>query len=268
VRRIDVQIIDRPAPMGSVVQQTIRTWRSSLRLCVRRRIGQTGCDDRVRAGDSTQVRTPDRALRVHRFVRILGCVTIDVKHLCQDFSSPVKKVRHIHQAEYINQQKVTMLIRFQTNAISLELNRLPKGPFWRREISKSSQSTRGNPTIGQNHSACQTHWRKPTDLRGRKLEFEPGGLYGFSKSMSSTPKLANVGDDRGRVVDLTQVKNGRPSPSRPSLGHRPFYWVSVLDQSSEIPVNRFRSLGFPFLDQPNLCNRKRTTHAVRSMYNE
>jgi len=29
-----VQIIDRPAPMGSVVQQTIRTWRSSLRLCV------------------------------------------------------------------------------------------------------------------------------------------------------------------------------------------------------------------------------------------
>jgi hypothetical protein len=165
---------------------------ASLRLCVRRRIGQNGCDDRVRAGDSTQVRTPDRALRVHRFVRILGCVTIDVKHLCQDFSSPVKKVRHIHQAEYINQQKVTMLIRFQTNAISLELNRLPKGPFWRREISKSSQSTRGNPTIGQNHSACQTNWRKPTDLRGRKLEFEPGGLYGFSKSMSSTPKLANA----------------------------------------------------------------------------
>ena len=93
-----------------------------------------------------------------------------------DFSSPVKKVRHIHQAEYINQQKVTILIRFQTNAISLELNRLPKGPFWRREISKSSQSTRGNPTIGQNHSACQNHWRKPTDLLGRKLEFEPGGI--------------------------------------------------------------------------------------------
>jgi hypothetical protein len=82
------------------------------------------------------------------------------------------------------------------------------------------------------------------------------------------PLPNNVGDDRGRVVDLTQVKNGRPSPSRPSLGYRPFYWVSVLDQSSEIPVNRFRSLGFPFLDQPNLCNRKRTTHAVRSMYNE
>jgi hypothetical protein len=27
-----------------------------------------GGDDRVRAGDSVQVKTPDRALRVHRFV--------------------------------------------------------------------------------------------------------------------------------------------------------------------------------------------------------
>ena len=26
----------------------------------------------------------------------------------------------------------------------------------------------------------------------------------------------NDGDDRGRVADSTQVKNGRPSPSRPS----------------------------------------------------
>jgi len=28
---------------------------------------RTASDDRVRVGDSTQVKTPDRALRVHRF---------------------------------------------------------------------------------------------------------------------------------------------------------------------------------------------------------
>jgi hypothetical protein len=30
--------------------------------------GRTASDERVRVGDSTQVQTPDRALRVHRFV--------------------------------------------------------------------------------------------------------------------------------------------------------------------------------------------------------
>ena len=94
----------------------------------------------------------------------------------QDVRFLTGKVRHVQQTVYINQQKVMTPIIFHTNAISLELNKVPNGPFWRREISKSTQSIRGIPTIGQNHSACKTHWRKLITLRGCRLELERGGL--------------------------------------------------------------------------------------------
>jgi hypothetical protein len=59
-----------------------------------------------------------------------------------------------------------------------------------------------------------------------------GFKFGSAVRLPSAFWFENDRDDRGRAVDSTQVKNGRPSPSRPSLCSAPLYMIE-----KEIPVD-------------------------------